>query len=196
MRAVLLGRADGQDRRAADAREIARQLLPGACGPETRVFGERLAATGGHSTSSPTLVSRATRFGLHLVAHVGFVDRGMDQRVEPRPASRWNSGPSAWAMLRGRGTGTSISSVMRPGLAVEHKDAVGEQHRLVEIMGDEDDRDVDLAPDLQKVGLHARARLRIERGERLVHQAECAAARRARGAIATRCFMPPESWWG
>ena len=74
------------------------------------------------------------------------------------------------AALRGRGTGTSISSCTSPGMRRQHQDAVGEKDRLVEIVGDEDDGDVDLAPDFQQMRLHRAARLRIERAERLVHQ--------------------------
>ena len=52
----------------------------------------------------------------------------------------------------------------------QHQDAVGEEDRFVQIVGDEDDRDVDLAPDFEEMRLHAAARLRVERAERLVHQ--------------------------
>ncbi len=55
-------------------------------------------------------------------------------------------------------------------MGAEHEDAVGEEDRFLEIMGDEHDGDVDLAPDFQEMRLHVAARLRIERAERLVHQ--------------------------
>ena len=56
------------------------------------------------------------------------------------------------------------------GMRRQHQDAVGEEDRLVEIVGDEDDGDVDLAPDFQQMRLHLGTRLRVERAERLVHQ--------------------------
>jgi hypothetical protein len=48
---------------------------------------------------------------------------------------------------------------------------------------------------LQQVGLHARAGLGVERAEGLVHEQDARRLARAR-AMATRCFMPPESWCG
>jgi len=42
------------------------------------------------------------------------------------------------------------------------------------------------------VGLHLATRLSVEGAERLVHQENAAPVARAR-AIATRCFMPPDS---
>ena len=52
----------------------------------------------------------------------------------------------------------------------EDEDTVGEQHGFVEVVRDEDDCDVDLAPDLEQVGLHPRTRLRVQGRERLVHE--------------------------
>ena len=72
-------------------------------------------------------------------------------------SSRWrlvarNSGLDRnCSRVRGRGSGTSMISATRPGLRAEHHDAVGEVHGLVEIVGDEHDRDVDLLPDLEQV---------------------------------------------
>jgi hypothetical protein len=56
-----------------------------------------------------------------------------------------------------------------------HHHPVGKEYRLVDRMGDEDDRTSFrrgpcLAPDAQQFVLQNRARLRVERGERLVHQ--------------------------
>ena len=50
------------------------------------------------------------------------------------------------------------------------EDAIGEEQRLVDIVGDEDRGCRNLAPDVEQHLLHHAARLRIERAERLVHQ--------------------------
>ena len=52
----------------------------------------------------------------------------------------------------------------------EDNDAVGEEHRLVDVVGDEDDRLSLGAPQLQELQLKALARQRVERAEGLVHQ--------------------------
>src|SRR2546423_1414601 len=49
-------------------------------------------------------------------------------------------------------------------------DPVGERDRLLEIVRDEDDRRSGRGPELKKLVLHERARLDVERAERLVHQ--------------------------
>src|SRR6266478_3773282 len=51
-----------------------------------------------------------------------------------------------------------------------HHDTIGEQYRLVEIMGDEEDRLAGSRVDLQQLCLQFLPRLGIERAERLVHQ--------------------------
>ena len=55
------------------------------------------------------------------------------------------------------------------GIGAHDEDAVGEVGGFFEVVGDEEDGDVYLAPDLQKVALHLRAGLGIERAEGLVH---------------------------
>ena len=57
-----------------------------------------------------------------------------------------------------------------PRMRREHQDAIGQVDGLIQIVGDEDDRDIDFTPDLQQMSLHARARLRIERAEGLIHE--------------------------
>ena len=57
-----------------------------------------------------------------------------------------------------------------PGGRAHDQHAVGEEDRLVNVMGDEQDRGLELGPEPQQVLLHHRARLRIERTEGLVHQ--------------------------
>ena len=50
-------------------------------------------------------------------------------------------------------------------------------------------------PDARQLVLQDGARLRVERGERLVHEQDWDSQTSAR-AIWMRCFMPPESWLG
>src|SRR5215472_2013580 len=57
-----------------------------------------------------------------------------------------------------------------PGPAREHQHAVGEKHRLVDLMGYEQDGLAALLPDAHQLGLHDLAGLRVERRERLVHE--------------------------
>ena len=71
---------------------------------------------------------------------------------------------------RGRSNGMSKTPLTRPGPRAHHGDAIGQIDRLVDLMRDEQHGLARLAPDLQQLGLHVLARLRVERGERLVHQ--------------------------
>ena len=56
------------------------------------------------------------------------------------------------------------------GIGSEDEDAVGEVDGLVEIVGDEENRDVDVTPDVEEVSLHLSAGLGVERAEGLVHE--------------------------
>ena len=56
------------------------------------------------------------------------------------------------------------------GRARHHHDLVGEEHRLLDRMGDEQHRLAVALPDVEQVVLQPRAGMRIERAERLVHQ--------------------------
>ena len=73
---------------------------------------------------------------------------------------------------RGRPNGMSSTSLMRPGRARHHRDAVAEHDRLVDRMGDEHHGLALVGPlhELQELLLQDLAGLRVERGERLVHQ--------------------------
>ena len=51
-----------------------------------------------------------------------------------------------------------------------HGDAVAHRERLALVVGDEDERDPDLALDPLELELHRLAQLEVERGERLVEQ--------------------------
>ena len=98
-------------------------------------------------------------------------------------------------MLRGRGRSIVTSSSTRPGAALIT--TTRSASRIASSMWCVTKRMVDLKPrpDLEQELLHQHARLEVERGERLVHQDELGLPTSAR-AIATRCFMPPESWCG
>ena len=51
-----------------------------------------------------------------------------------------------------------------------HRDPVAHRERLFLVVGDEDERDADLALDALELDLHRLAQLEVERGERLVEQ--------------------------
>ena len=99
----------------------------------------------------------------------------------PRPLGR-GSGSSRWLPGGQECGGHELIGVARTRhrdfdhlaqpsrVRVENQDTIRQVDRLFEIVGDEDDGDVDLLPDLQEVALHLRARLGVERAERLVHQ--------------------------
>src|SRR2546430_9811128 len=55
------------------------------------------------------------------------------------------------------------------GRAGEHERAVAERDRLRDVVRDEDDGLPPQVPEAQEVGLQLRARLRVQRAERLVH---------------------------
>src|SRR2546428_641711 len=55
------------------------------------------------------------------------------------------------------------------GVRRQHDDAVGQVHRLRDVVGDVDDGLARLAPDVDQEALHLVARERIQGGERLVH---------------------------
>ena len=96
-------------------------------------------------------------------------------RLQMCCASAWNSGCARVRVAARPRQRTSSTRLQPPGVRRHHRDAVGEEHRLVDRVGDEDDgaalasRAV-LAPDAQQLVLQDEARLRVERGERLVHQ--------------------------
>src|ERR1700742_1460479 len=52
----------------------------------------------------------------------------------------------------------------------QDENAISQENGFVQIMRDKDDRDVDLLPYLQKMRLHAAARLSVECAERFIHQ--------------------------
>ena len=60
--------------------------------------------------------------------------------------------------------------MMRPGTRRHHADAVGQQDRLVDVVGDEQHGGAERLPDVEQELLHGEPGLRVERAERLVHQ--------------------------
>ena len=69
----------------------------------------------------------------------------------------------------------------------DHADAVGERGRVAEVVGHDDRREPQLGEQVLQVGAHARARVRVERRQRLVEQQDAGVAgERAgeRGALA------------
>ena len=67
-------------------------------------------------------------------------------------------------------------SLMRAGPRREHRDAVGQEHRLAERMGDEHDGLVGARQQHRQVLAEDHAGLLVERAERLVHQQDAGLA--------------------
>ena len=82
-----------------------------------------------------------------------------------------------------------LARALRAGAASvdEHADLVGERSGVLEVVGDEDRRQRELAQQLLQLGAHGALRVRVERRERLVEQDHARAAReraRKRDALA------------
>ena len=63
--------------------------------------------------------------------------------------------------------------MIRPGLRGEQENAVAHQHRFLDVVGDENDaldRQLAVAPQLEKIGAQGFGREHVERRERLIHQ--------------------------
>src|SRR4051812_9117762 len=71
-----------------------------------------------------------------------------------------------------------------PRPCAHHDDAVGEEDRLVDLVGNEEHRLAGLVPDLEQLLLHELARLRVERGKRLVHQQDLGVGGERAGQVA------------
>ncbi len=84
-----------------------------------------------------------------------------------------NSSVSRVAKLRGRGRSISTISSMRPGSRAITGDPVGQQDRLADAVGDEQDGLARGRPDALQLDIELIARDRVERAERLVHQEQC-----------------------
>ena len=95
------------------------------------------------------------------------------------PSARSRSATtSASVRARGRASATSSSADHATGPRREHEHAVGEQDRLLDVVGDEHDRARLARERRREPGLHLRAGDRVERAERLV-EAQQRLARRA-----------------
>ena len=87
------------------------------------------------------------------------------------------------ASARGRGSSISTVSLQPSRPAREHQHAVGQEHRLVDLVGDEQHGLAALLPDAHQLGLHDLAGLRVERRERLVHQQDFRVDRERAGEV-------------
>ena len=75
--------------------------------------------------------------------------------------------------MRGCLRSTAISLNDAPGIGREQKDAVAHQHRFLDVVGHENDaldRQLAVAPEVEKVGAQGFRREHVERRERLVHE--------------------------
>ena len=94
-------------------------------------------------------------------------------RSSSRLRSATKSGPCAGGVAGPREVdGDLVHDLARA--RAHHIDAVGEEHRLVDVVGDEDHGLAQLAPDVEQPLLHEQARLGIESSERLVEQQDVA----------------------
>jgi hypothetical protein len=101
--------------------------------------------------------------------------------------------PDTSASERGRGTASCATTA--PGRGERTTDAVAQAGRLLDVVGDEQNRAPLLAQRLCQPVLHLAARQRVERGEGLV-QAQDRLAREQRAQEGHSLRMPPESSWG
>ena len=111
---------------------------------------ERGSAPAAACAAAPTPSSRADDVGVD--EHVGRADEAGDERRR-RPL----------VDLVGRAD-------LLDAAVVEHRDAVAHRQRLALVVGDEDERDADVALDRLQLDLHLLAELEVERAERLVEQ--------------------------
>ena len=95
------------------------------------------------------------------------------------PRRRARRAARCWS--RGRASASGNSSKMRPGLRLHHDDAVGERHRLLDVVGDDARRSAGSPPTGQQMLVQARAGEGVERRERLVEQQHLRVASRRRG---------------
>jgi len=84
------------------------------------------------------------------------------------------SGHSGFARARQRHLDDGLDAARPRG---HHVDAVGQENRFLDVVGDEQHRDAELLPDIGQDLLHHHAGLGIERAERLVHQQHLRARR-------------------
>ena len=81
---------------------------------------------------------------------------------------------------------------MRPGRGRHDHHPIGQQDRLRDAVGDEQDGLAPLLPDAEQLEAHLFPGHRVQRAERLVHQQQ-AGIGQERAADGHRCCMPPDS---
>ena len=108
-----------------------------------------------------------------------------DAAAAPRPRARTGRAGAA-----GR-SGTIV--LMRPGPGGEHHDAVGERHRLVDMVGDEQHGGAAVAPDIEQEVLHLLARVCTSSAAKGSSISSTFGRMASARATATRWRMPPDS---
>ena len=161
------------------------------------------AASGGTACAAAR-ARRAAQRGRKGAARLAAERVGHDSRDRGETA-RACSGRRGAAANRGapgcRGDGAGAAPP-RPGPLssarprVHHDDAVGDAAHEGEVVGDEEDREVALVPQLEEQVHDLGLDRDVEGRGRLVgDRARRGSEARAR-AIMTRCSSPPENWWG
>ena len=74
------------------------------------------------------------------------------------------------ASPRGNGSSIGTSAMTRPGTRAHHRDARRQEHRFVDAVGDEHDREAAPRPQCGELAVHPLPREFVQRAERLVHQ--------------------------
>ena len=94
---------------------------------------------------------------------------------------------------RGRGRSIGHDGLDPPGPGGEHHDAVGERHRLVDVMGDEQHRGAAVAPDVEQEVLHLLARVCTSSAAKGSSISSTFGRMASARATATRWRMPPDN---
>src|SRR3984957_20089392 len=111
-------------------------------------------------------VGHAAHDGIFLLISSLIMPPAVDQLLEPRLGSEERCRYDLCKAARPRHR--HLDQLLDlPRMRRQHQDAIVQENRLVQVVRDEHNGDIDLAPDLQQVGLHAAACLGIERAERL-----------------------------
>ena len=147
-------------------------------GPST---APRATCVGAGRMSSSTPPARTT--ASHAPSRRRAMQRRQRAAVTPPPARRARARaarpPRRRRAWRGRGRSTSSVSTTRAGPRRQQHDAVGQQHRLLDVVRDEQHGARLARERVGQPGLHLQPRQRVERAERLV-EAEHGPARQQR----------------
>ena len=176
----------GKNETCHDSRMDVRNNEPVAPREGDRSHGHRLpvdvAATG---RSGVTAESSAAPGMTPAISARG--SRSMPSSAATRSASRWNSAEWRCAARRGRGSGTANSRDDSPRPRAHHDDLVGEKHRFLDRMGDEEAGRASPLPDARQFDIEPASRQFVDRTERLVEKEEARPRDQAagdRGALA------------